>query len=410
MFNKSNERIDSLLLGWLSIGLFFQLAGILFNNDGSRYATQLYLLLFVPALLLVLKERIALVRSHQWAAYLFVALAAWVLLVGGAHPGSEKTVWHWFKVVGLLCLYLYAVAWLTRQPQRFAWVLGAAVVVAAAFAWLSLYYQFGVLERSLDYDVLRQQRIEKMGWNGLADLQHPIIAGLYYSVFAILLTWLFVHWRMTTGRAILLALAMLGLIVYVLFTFSRGAWIALGAGGVALLLLTANRKAFSLLVVGGILLVAGAYLFWPEIQLERARGVTGRELIWAAWFERLDSFWLWGAGAGVDFIFTFPQGHYLGGGDFFHSHSLYLQFWYQYGVLGIGLFIALMLSLLWKAWLCREQPLARLGGGLLVFAMVAMVSDIYAIFHRPSPYWVVLWLPVGILLGVQRPKRPASND
>ena len=32
----------------------------------------------------------------------------------------------------------------------------------------------------------------------------------------------------------------------------------------------------------------------------------------------------------------------------------------------------------------------------------AMVSDIYAVFHRPSPYWVVFWLPVGILLGVQK--------
>ena len=38
---------------------------------------------------------------------------------------------------------------------------------------------------------------------------------------------------------------------------------------------------------------------------------------------------------------------------------------------------------------------------LLVYAMVAMVSDVYAIFHRPSPYWVLFWFPVGILLGVQ---------
>ncbi|BCR24084.1 hypothetical protein KAM429_18590 [Aquipseudomonas alcaligenes] len=66
------------------------------------------------------------------------------------------------------------------------------------------------------------------------------------------------------------------------------------------------------------------------------------------------------------------------------------------------MFFALLLSLLWKAWVFRGQAIARLGAALLVFAMIAMVSDIYAVFHRPSPYWVVFWLPVGILLGVQK--------
>lgn len=394
--------LNRFLLCWLSIGVFFQLAGILFNYDGSRYATQLYLLLFIPALLLLLKDRFVLVGAHRWAIYSFVALAIWVILVGSLHPGSEKTPWHWLKVVMLVCLYLYAIARLVRQPQYFLWIMAASVVVAAIFAWLSLYYQFAVLERSLDYAVLRRYRIEAMGWGGLADLQHPIIAGLYYSVFLVLLTWFFVHVRVTPVRGVLFLLAASGLAVYVLFTFSRGAWFALVAGGGALLVLTANRKAYSLLFVGVMLGVVGAWLFWPEIQLERARGVTGRELIWGAWYERLSSFWLWGSGAGSDFKFRFPQGHFLEGKQFFHAHSFYLQFWHQYGLVGIVLFFVLLLSLLWKAWVFRGQAIARLGAALLVFAMIAMVSDIYAVFHRPSPYWVVFWLPVGILLGVQK--------
>ncbi|KRW62280.1 hypothetical protein AO726_02325 [Pseudomonas sp. TTU2014-080ASC] len=90
-----------------------------------------------------------------------------------------------------------------------------------------------------------------------------------------------------------------------------------------------------------------------------------------------------------------------------HAHSLYLQLWYEYGIVGISLFVALLLSLLWKGWQCREQPIALLGLALLVFAMVAMISDVYAVFHRPSPYWVIFWFPVGILLGVQR--KPATS-
>ncbi|MEE1949582.1 O-antigen ligase family protein [Pseudomonas alcaligenes] len=402
MFKINVERLDRTLLAWLSIGLFFQLSGILFNNDGSRYATQLYLLFFIPALLLILKDRMVFFQFRQLPVCVFLALAVWVLLVAGLHSGSEKTFGHWVKVVGLLGLYLYAVARLVSQPQGFSKILIVTAVVAAIFAWLSLYYQFGVLDRSLDYAVLRRQRIEAMGWNGFADLQHPIIAGLYYGVFVILLTWLFLHFRMGVGQTLVLALAVLGLVVYVLFTFSRGAWFALGGAGAALLLLAANRKAYWLLGLGLILSLAMIYLFWPELQLERARGVTGREFIWRAWFERLGAFWLWGSGAGAAFHFTFPEGSLLAGQDFFHSHSLYLQLWYQYGIVGVSLFLAFVLSLLWKGWQCREQPMARLGLALLIFALIAMVSDIYAIFHRPSPYWVVFWLPVGILLGVQK--------
>lgn len=402
MFKMNFERLDKVLLGWLSIGLFVQLSGILFNNDGSRYATQLYLLFFVPALLLLLKDRMNFLQMRQWPVYLFAALVVWVLLVAGLHSGSENDFWYWLKVTGLLSLYLYAVASLVRQSPRLVVILLAATAVAVLFAWLSLYYQFGVLGRSLDYTVLRQQRIEAMGWNGLADLQHPIIAGLYYGVFAVLITWFFLNFQIGVGKALLLFLAMLGVAIYVLFTFSRGAWFALGAAGLILLLLVPNRKAYFLLGAGLILLLVILSLFWPELQLEHARGVTGREYIWGAWFDRLSSFWLWGGGAGAAFHFTFPEGSLFAGKEFFHSHSLYLQFWYQYGVVGIGLLISFILSLLWKGWRFREQPIARLGLVLLIFAVVAMVSDVYAIFHRPSPYWVVFWLPVGMLLGVQK--------
>ena len=399
---KRAGRLDRVLLAWMSIGLFVQLAGLLFNNDGSRYATQVYLLLFLPALLLLLKERLALSLWRQWPAYCILALLAWVLLVAGLNEGSDKSPGYWLKIALLLVVYLFAVARLVEQPSRFGWILLAATLVAAVFAWLTLYYQFGVLDRSLDYAIVRRVRIRELGWNGFADLKHPIIAGLYCGVFAIVLIWFFVHERMTPARAVLWGVAMLGLVLYVTLAFSRGPWFSLAASGFVLLLLFSNRKSYGLLALGIALLILAAYIFWPELQLERARGVTGRTYIWDAWVERLPHFWLWGSGAGADFHFTFPAGTPQAGQKFFHAHSLYLQLWYQYGIVGIGLFVAMLASLLWKGWVCRADPVARLGLALLVFAMVAMVSDIYAIFQRPSPYWVVFWLPVGILLGVRR--------
>ncbi|WP_238996078.1 O-antigen ligase family protein [Azotobacter chroococcum] len=378
-----------------------QLTGLVFNNDGSRYATQTYLLLFVPALFLLLARRFSPEIWRQLPARILLGLCAWVLLSGWLHPGAGEDPGHWFKIVGLVLIYLFAVASLVGQSCLFHRLLVAAVAMAALFAWLTLYYQFGVLDKPLDYQQIRfTGRLSELGWKGFADLDHPIVAGLYYGVFAVLATGLLVGLPLRAWQAALLALGMLGLLAYILLTFSRGAWFATAAGGLVMLLLFPSARSKALLGSGALLLLVALFVFWPEIQHERQVGLSNRDLIWDAWGERLSGFWLLGAGAGADFEFVFPPPVNF---SVKHAHSLYLQFWYEYGLPGILLLVALLASLVWKGWTCRAEPLARLGLGLLAFAMVAMVSDIYAVFHRPSPYWVVFWFPVGILLGVRRP-------
>lgn len=393
------------LLLLMGLGLFTQLAGLILNNDGSRYATQVYLLLLLPSLGLLVWMRGAVNLWKQLPAILLLLLMGWALLVAGLHEGSERSFGYWSKVMLFLLLYVFAVACLARSELRLVWIVLAASVVAVSLAWLTLYHQYGVLGRPLQYPEVRQYRLHELGWNGYANLDHPIIAGLYYGVFAILLTWLFVRIKVNAWQSVLLALGLLGLLAYVLLTFSRGAWFSVLASGFVLLLFFPNLKSRSLLGIGVFLLGLVLYLSWPEVQNERAIGVSNRDVIWAEWLLRSNDFWLDGVGAGVIFDFTFPNGFKVTS-----AHSLYLQLWYQYGIVGILLFAALLISLLWKGWTCRAQPLARLGLALLVFAMVAMVSEVHSIFLRPSPFWVVFWLPVGILLGVQKPLAGHSSE
>lgn len=393
------------LAALLAFGLFVQLAGLLFNQDGSRYATQCYLLLFLPALAALVSGTRIPGFWRQIPLMVLLALLGWVLLVAGFHDGSDKSPLAWAKVLLLILLYLFVVAHLVRLERHFLWVAVAAVAVAVLFAWWTLVYQYGVLEHPYSYPEVRRFRLHELGWRGLADLDHPIVAGLYYGVFAVMLCWFFVSFPIRLWQGAVLAVGMLGLLLYVLFTFSRGAWLSLAGATLVLLLLVPNAKSRSLLALGALVLGLMVLLFWPEIQAERSVGLSNRDQIWDNWLSRLPEFWLFGAGGGADIYYRFPNGW-----ETIHAHSLYLQLWYEFGLPGIVLFAALLLSLLWKAWQCREQPLARLGTALLVFAMVAMVSDIYAIFHRPSPYWVVFWLPVGILLGVRQPERTAKGN
>ena len=390
----------------LGLGLFVQMSGLLFNSDGSRYSTQTYLLLFVPVLALLLWRRLAVDTWRQTPGIILLCLLAWVLLTGSVNTGSSHGPAYWLKIDALILLYVFAVASLARNERAFTWLLVAVVVTAAVFAWLTLYYQFGVLDKPLEYRALRGDRLSELGWRGLADLDNAILAGLYYGVFAVLLTYLFVGLKVRSWQAGLLVAGMLGLLVYVLFTFSRGAWFSTAAGCLVMLLLFPNIKSRTLIGLGCALVLVSVFLFGPELQNEQKIGVNSRLPIWANWAGHLPEFWLMGAGAGADLVFKVPYSPTIHK----HAHSLYLQLWYQYGIVGICLFVLLLLSLLRKGWACRAQPLARVGLALLVFAMVAMVSDVYAIFHRLRSDWVLVWFPVGILLGVRYPQAaPAAS-
>lgn len=391
------------LLGIIVLGLFIQLAGLAFNNDGSTYATQLNLLLFLPSLLFLLLfdvERFEF-ESSTW---ILLLMFVWVMTCSIFH--GADSVGSFFRNILYLTLYVSCLRWIIRSDRFFFKLLLVSSIVVAVIAWLTLCYQFSILNHPFEYHQARAHRIYKLGWREFADLGHPIYAGLYYGVFSIIITWFFLNFKTKLWQSGVLFFLIFGLLFYVLYTFSRGAWFSTCLSGFFLLLLFWDEyRSRALMIFGLLVLIVALFLFWPELINEKRIGVNGRQLIWAAWFERLPSFWLFGSGAGHKFDFTFPDGFRVN-----QAHSLYLQFWYEYGVVGIGLFVALLLSLLRKGWQCRDQSLAKLGLALLVFAMVAMVSEVHSIIMRPNPYWVVVWFPIGILLGLKPSKADSDKQ
>lgn len=383
-------------MGVLCTGLFIQMVGGLFIVDGSRHATWQYLLLFVPALVLLLGRRLSPELWRQPSGWRLLALMAWVLVSGLLQGDDRFAGSYWLKVVLLGLLYVYAVAMVATRPRVLSGLTAVAVVVAAFFAWFSLYYQFGVLGRPLEYWNIRASRITELGWGGLADLKNAVVAGIYFGIFLTLAIYFFVSSRLRSWWTPLLLVAGVGLAGYVFVAFSRGAWVAVLTASFVALLLHPGRKSQVLLIAGLLGLLGALWVFWPELHVEKQIGLSGRDQIWLVWFERLPDFWLLGAGAGHAFKMM------LGEAPMLHVHSLYLQFWYEYGLIGFSLLLALLAALLVKGWQCRQQPLARLGLVLLVYAMVAMLTDVDAIISRPSEWWTLFWLPVGILLGIPR--------
>lgn len=385
----------------LALGVWVQLSGFLFNNDGSQRATQVYLLLFLPALILLTTERLALSLWRQPCGLALLAMLGWVVIRGSFGDASQAPS-HWLKIALLILLYVFAIGHLASKGV-IEIPLALAVLVSCCFAWLTLVVQFVVLDKSLAYEVLRNTgRLRELGWQGFADFSHPIPAGLYYGVFAVLLFSVLVERELKAWAWLPVLVGLTGLLVYVLLTFSRGAWFSTLAASLALLLLSPHRRARFLLLIGALAVLLMMVVFWSRVEHEWFLGTNQRGLIWQNWLAHLPEFWALGNGAGADLVYRYPWGDVV-----YHAHSLYLQLWYQYGLVGIALFMQLLGTTLFKAWRLRSDPVARVALATLVFALVAMVSDISSVFSRPNSYWVVLWLPVGLIMGL-RPARTAG--
>ncbi|WP_322980575.1 O-antigen ligase family protein [Pseudomonas sp. C11] len=391
----------------LSLGLFLQISGILLIADGSSYSTQVHFFLLLPSLVLLFiqadcqlwKQPAVLALAGLLACLILNAL--WRAEVGGKSSG------YWLKIALFVVLYIHAVGRLTSYPRTLITVLTLSASVAAVFAWMTVIHQFGIKAIPLDYATIREDaRLYTLDWHGLGDLKYPVIAGLYYSIFVIILSQRLVAVPHRAWQAGLILLGIAGLCLYVLLTFTRNAWIATLTAGLCLLLLSPGRAARTLLIAGAVVLLGMLIIFWPEVRNEwLVRGASRRDLIWLSWLERLPDFWLWGEGPGKAFDFTYPWS-----GSVDHAHSLYLQLWYQLGLPGITLFIVFLGCLLHKGWHLRQQPVARLGLALLILAMTAMLADVHAVFLRPNHYWVMFWLPVGILIGLQPQQSPSNQS
>ncbi|WP_407362850.1 O-antigen ligase domain-containing protein [Pseudomonas luteola] len=391
------SRLSNYLCLWVALGMFTQLAGLCLIADGSRYATLVNLLLFLPVLL-----SLCLVQAYKLIprdiGTLFIAVMfVWVLGSGYLNPGSAEYGIKWFKVLLQISFYLIAIAMLVHKEQYFESVINTFVVVAVLFAAASLIMNF-ISHENLGY---RAFRIYKLGWQGLADFNNPIVSALYYSVALICLVYLFLRRQMSASMTILFALAGSILLIYVIYTFSRGVWLALIAALAVLLILFGGRKSLlaSFLVIGGIGVACIA--FSTQLHVERTIGFSLRDVIWMEWLNRFDAFWLTGAGAGAAFNICIDTTERC----FKQAHNLYLQFFYEYGIVGALTLLGLIVVLLAKGIKLRTEPIVRLGTALLVFAAVAAIANYHEILLRPSVYVITFWLPVGILLAANSLRR-----
>lgn len=383
---------------WLALGLFLQLAGVCFVTDGSRYTAIANLMLFLPALLagVLLWPRI-----NAWQRPLtvvFGALLAWMLVVALFNEGTDGEPLRWLRIALYAWLYVLAISLVMQNRWLWHRLLVAVVLVAAFCAWASLFQAFYVEQRGLAF---RAFRLSAWEVGGMADFGNAIVAALYYGVIALVTACLAM--QATGVRRGLYLFALVGLLIFQYFTYSRGVWSGVLIGLATLCCFTLSRRAIAIAAV-----VASPIAVFVLYLLSTVNGLkmSFRDAIFANWWAHIGEFWLWGAGAGADANICIREAKRC----FNQAHNLYLQFFFEYGLPGLLLLLTLVGLLVSNSWRYRLQDrMAQLGLALMAFTLVVAVANFYVIFLRPGVFWMVFWLPVGIMLAVSAvPRRGAS--
>ena len=237
--------------------------------------------------------------------------------------------------------------------------------------------------------------------NGLGQLDTHVVAALIYGVILlfVLRTATMFDSRGIKAAALLVAL----IIAYAVFlSDSRNAWVSVTLGVVAygLAYRAADWRQFVVTLVGmgilmGILVVALAFGD-ATAQMILPRGSSFRPEIWGETLRLIlenDALLL---GRGI-----LTSDDVMAGGVLMpHAHNIYLALVHQGGLVALGLYIAVLASAIINMFRNFDLADARLGASILIVATFSHLLDGHELIDKVGDTWLLVWMPVGLALGM----------
>jgi putative inorganic carbon (HCO3(-)) transporter len=347
----------------------------------------------------------------DWGIALLLLMAPVALWVSN-YP--EKTVPQVYRLLTGIALYYAVVNWASTTGR--VRLLVFAVISAGLFLALSA-------PASVEWAAGKLAFIPATVYNRfillVSDTIHPnVLAGNIVILLPFALALILFAWRSLTWLYRLAAAAALLCITAVLFlTQSRGAWIALAAALIAMLLLRFRRGWVFLVLAAAIGAAAVNRLGMKDIlDMSTASGTVGtlegRLEIWSRAIDMIRDFPFTGIGMGAfeDLAHHMYPFFYYADQSVPHTHNLFLQVAVDLGLPGLVAWLSVFLLVMAAAWrvfqrgrLLNDGWEAGLGAGLLcsqlALAVHGLTDAITWGMVRPAPLIWVLW---GLAIAARR--------
>jgi O-antigen ligase len=371
---------------------------------------------FVTALVVVIRRLSAGSTPLPFAAPLGWALALLLWGFVSFYAAIDKTV----ALKTLLTLFGGIVAAMLmlaacRRVSDIRMVLGAIVLVSAGIAITTL-PTLGEIETGYGGSYVSEGRTEGEAFT------HPNQLGAWFALSAPLAAALVLGTRSRRVQ-LLMGAALVTILVGLLATLSRGAWIA--AVFASLLLLVRLKEARRLLLAFAIPTLIVGYFTWSltpsaaaefKVVGERARSLTvrsphdDRDVIYKEAIREIREEPLFGQGPGAFPIASRRAVSESATLSYRHAHNLYLNWGAESGLIAIVLIIGFVLSLIVAAY--RASARARVRGdprtriliiGLAASLLTVVVQGFFDYVVGNPVLHTALWIVIGALLVVARP-------
>jgi len=389
------QKLGPFLEGWLSIGLIVQLIAVLLLTYG--YETWMYLSFYIPLLIILVLNLNRLPHVFLQDRWFFTTILLFFFYFGISNCWAESNndLLKSLKASLLSFLYIVGVALVARR-ERLGLVLKIAVVLSGLIgaAFIAKNYV-------INADPL-MARLGHSGFSGLESLGNASRFGAYFGAMFVIGVFLCRDMKSGIAMSILLFFTLINLGVG-FFTYSRTMWVGFLLVALVYTVLSERRKfllyAFVCFVVSSLLL----FLFFPEI-IERfilRSGFSWRPQIWLATIGKIMDKPIIGYGAGSDFalIVTRAFNGDLQSATIYHPHNIYLSMFYFSGIVGGFLYLAILWMGLARMMKNVSARFFWVAFGLMLFSMAEQFFEVYGIVRRPSEYYLISWLPLGILIG-----------
>lgn len=315
-----------------------------------------------------------------------------------------------FRAIFQFMFVFFIAFYLNDRPEHTKALLSIAVLVGSLLALHGIYQWVFKVPMPAHWVDTTETGVRTRSFSILGS---PNSLGSYMAMLTPISLGLFMQEKQWSKKLLWLAAAAV-LAACLIFTFSRGAWLAL-AGAIAVIGIMYDRR---LLIVGFIAAILAAvfvpavshriiYLFSPEYLMKSAQ--SGRISRWFEAYDQMRSNPLFGSG----------MGHFGGAVAKRNFNTVYVDNYYlktmaEMGLLGLTAFIWLMLRTIregynsLKSLASPETKFMALGmfGGLLAIILHNAVENIFEIPYLNTYFWLI----AGLLLALPFNTQEAGGD
>jgi O-antigen ligase len=377
------------ILVLLSAGMFVATAGYNVYWDGSKFHNGFYLLFLLPGLVYVATDLDLFREILRKPLSIFAVIFLFTVTLSLLYPDTEVHPEKELAKIALILVSLFIIGqFVSGNAALFKKILMLGVMAVALVAVYHMYQFYWVEKHS--YHV-------RMSGYFLPD--NPLFVAGTFGFFFVTATYLAIECRRQSLIVFLMALSGCALMVAITATQCRSFFVAVLAA-LVIPYFSKGRNTIIVILISFLVVILLAVYINPAL-LERTE--LTRLQVWQYSLELIGEkpFFGWGSSYDMDLK--------IGRTTLIDPHNILLTVWLKHGVLA---FVALILLLGYASFVIlnnRDNATLRLGGALLMFGVTMLFFEGHDIIAKPNRMWVMVWVPLGIMMGAIQEKYHVSG-